>query len=104
MASDEVCPCAHGALIRDVTPSSAETCSECVARGDGWVHLRVCLVCGHVGCCDESPNRHARRHFHTTGHPVIQSYEIGETWRYCFIDDVVLPDGQAFRPLSGIEH
>ena len=89
--------CAHDALIRDVEPSSADTCPECAARGDSWVHLRVCLVCGHVGCCDESPNRHARRHFHDTGHPVIQSYELGETWRYCFIDDIALPDGKALR-------
>lgn len=89
--------CSHGALIGDVEPNSADTCPECVARGDGWVHLRVCLVCGQVGCCDESPNRHARRHFHATGHPVIQSYEIGENWRYCFIDDVELPAGAPLR-------
>ena len=94
---DEPLGCAHASLIADVVPSSRDTCPECVARGDGWVHLRVCLVCGHVGCCDESPNRHARRHFHTTGHPVIQSYEIGENWRYCFIDDVELPPGEIMR-------
>lgn len=89
--------CAHAELIGEVTPDAADSCPECVARGDGWVHLRVCLVCGHVGCCDESPNRHARRHFHATGHPVVQSYEIGENWRYCFIDDVELPPGEPLR-------
>jgi CPA2 family monovalent cation:H+ antiporter-2 len=97
MSFDEIGRCAHDALIRDVVPNSPDTCPECVARGDEWVHLRVCLVCGQVGCCDESPNRHARRHFHATGHPVIQSYEIGETWRYCFIDDIELPSGEPLR-------
>lgn len=94
---DESWGCAHASLIRDIVPNSRDSCPECVARGDGWVHLRVCLVCGHVGCCDESPNRHARRHFHATGHPVIQSYEIGENWRYCFIDDTELPSGKPMR-------
>ncbi|WP_423066214.1 UBP-type zinc finger domain-containing protein [Devosia sp. CN2-171] len=91
--------CAHANLIReDVVPSSSDACEDCLKTGSGWVHLRICLVCGYVGCCDESPNRHARRHFHATGHPVIQSYEIGESWRYCFIDDEDLPPG---RPLRG---
>lgn len=104
MSFDDITSCAHDGLIRAVAPNSADSCPQCVARGDGWVHLRVCLVCGQVGCCDESPNRHARRHFHDTGHPVIQSYEIGEAWRYCFIDDVELPEGKPFRSLRGFEH
>ena len=90
--------CTHQGLIDEaVVPSTADACEDCLRMGGRWVHLRVCLVCGHVGCCDESPNRHARRHFHDTGHPVIQSYEIGENWRYCFIDDEDLPPGPVLR-------
>jgi hypothetical protein len=91
-------PCPHAeAIDPDVVPDAPDVCPECVALGDGWVHLRVCLVCGHVGCCDQSKNRHARRHFHATQHPVIQSYEPGEGWRYCWIDAVELPPGTPFR-------
>jgi uncharacterized UBP type Zn finger protein len=61
-------------------------CEECLQSGDSWVHLRVCLVCGHVGCCDDSKNKHATRHFHATGHPVIRSGEPGETWGWCYVD------------------
>jgi uncharacterized UBP type Zn finger protein len=90
--------CTHQTLIQSVTPESLNTCPECVALGDGWVHLRVCLTCGHVGCCDNSKNRHATRHFHTTGHPIIQSLEPGERWRYCYVDEVYLAKGRALRP------
>ena len=89
--------CSHASEIENVTPSSPDSCLSCVEMGDTWVHLRICLVCGHVGCCDNSKNRHARRHFHQTSHPVIQSYEPGEAWRYCFIDDVALPQAKPFR-------
>lgn len=92
--------CSHQDEIVDVIPSARDTCPECVALGDTWVHLRICLTCGHVGCCDNSRNRHARRHFHGTQHPIIQSYEPGEDWRYCFIDEEVLSPGRAFRPRS----
>jgi uncharacterized UBP type Zn finger protein len=61
-------------------------CEECLKTGDRWVHLRVCLSCGHVGCCDQSPNRHATRHFHATGHAMMRSGEPGETWGWCYID------------------
>ncbi len=77
--------CEHVAEIRDVTPNT-QGCEECLQSGDRWVHLRVCLTCGHVGCCDNSPNRHASKHYHATGHPIIGSYESGETWRWCYID------------------
>jgi hypothetical protein len=80
-------PCKHLALIADVVPS-ATGCQDCLAIGSGWVHLRLCLVCGHVGCCDESPNRHATRHFHATGHPVMRSFEPGESWGWCFVDQL----------------
>jgi uncharacterized UBP type Zn finger protein len=89
--------CDHADQIRDVTPGSPDSCEDCIKTGDKWVHLRVCLICGHVGCCDNSPNKHATAHFHETGHPIIQSYEKGEGWRWCFPDDAALPDGTPFR-------
>ena len=94
--------CTHASGIRQVTPNSPDRCLECVAAGDRWVHLRICLTCGHVGCCNDSKNRHATAHFHATGHPIIQSFEPDETWRYCYDDDCVLPDGKPLRrPSSG---
>jgi hypothetical protein len=71
--------CSHETAIRDVTPS-ALGCEECLKIGSPWVHLRLCRTCGHVGCCDDSPNRHATRHFHATGHPVIEGYDPPEGW------------------------
>lgn len=82
-------PCSHQDQIQDVTPRT-RGCEECLQTGGWWVHLRVCLICGHVGCCDNSPNRHASRHFHDTGHPIIQSFEPGERWRWCYIDETFL--------------
>jgi membrane protein DedA with SNARE-associated domain/rhodanese-related sulfurtransferase len=76
--------CNHGGLP-EALPRS-EGCEECVATGDRWTHLRVCLTCGHVGCCDDSKNRHASRHFDLTGHPVIRSIEAGEDWKWCYVD------------------
>ncbi len=67
----------------------AEGCEECLANGTSWVHLRRCLSCGHIGCCDSSPNKHATAHFHAVGHPVIQSFEPGENWRWCYLHEVV---------------
>jgi uncharacterized UBP type Zn finger protein len=78
--------CQHLASIAAVEPS-ADGCEECLAMGAQWVHLRLCLVCGHVGCCDDSPNRHATAHFHATKHPVMGSFEPGETWGWCFVDE-----------------
>ena len=76
----------HLDMIGPVTPR-ASGCEECLLTGSAWVQLRLCLTCGHVGCCDSSPNRHARRHFHATNHPIIQSFEPGEDWRWCFVDE-----------------
>jgi hypothetical protein len=76
----------HLTYVRPVTPHS-NGCEECLQIGSGWVHLRLCLTCGHVGCCDSSPQRHARRHFREVGHPIIQSFEPGEDWRWCFVDE-----------------
>jgi uncharacterized UBP type Zn finger protein len=81
--------CTHLDTIRDVAPRTPEGCEECLATGSGWVHLRLCLSCGHVGCCDSSPRRHATGHHADTGHPVIRSFEPGESWRWCFIDEVI---------------
>lgn len=82
--------CSHVAEhLKQVNPRS-KGCEECLASGDTWVHLRMCLECGHVGCCDSSKNRHALAHFHATGHPLIQSAEKGEDWRWCYIDEVYL--------------
>jgi hypothetical protein len=79
--------CAHLDQIVAVTPASTG-CEDCLSMGrHDWVHLRVCQICGHVGCCDNSPGRHATAHFRTGGHPVIRSYEPGEEWFYCYPDD-----------------
>jgi hypothetical protein len=80
--------CIHlGEVRRDVTPA-ADGCQECLESGSSWVHLRLCMTCGHVGCCDSSPNRHARLHSHAIGHPIVASFEPGEDWWWCFVDEV----------------
>ncbi|MET9264104.1 Na+/H+ antiporter [Amycolatopsis sp. NPDC004079] len=71
---------------QDKEPSSPDSCAECIEAGMTWVHLRMCLKCGHVACCDSSPGKHASQHFHETRHPVMRSFEPGETWRWCFVD------------------
>jgi uncharacterized UBP type Zn finger protein len=81
--------CEHFAEAKYFEPT-ATVCKECVEMGSGWVHLRQCLLCGHVGCCDSSPNTHATKHFHATGHPPIRSLEPGESWGYCYVDDLFL--------------
>jgi hypothetical protein len=81
--------CTHTDQIRDVQPS-AQGCEECLETGDSWVHLRECLVCGHVGCCDSSKNKHATRHFHDTSHPIVASFEPDEEWRYCYVDEILV--------------
>ncbi|NLG72192.1 MAG: UBP-type zinc finger domain-containing protein [Chloroflexi bacterium] len=87
--------CEHLDQIQDVVPGT-EGCEECMQMGDEWVHLRICLTCGHVGCCDNSKNKHATQHFHTTGHPLIQSFQPGEDWVWCYVDKVMLypPDAE----------
>jgi uncharacterized UBP type Zn finger protein len=79
--------CPHLGAIRPVVPRTPQGCEECLRIGSPWVHLRLCLTCGHVGCCDSSPNRHASKHARETTHPIITSMERGEDWSYCFIDD-----------------
>ncbi len=77
--------CTHTNQIQDVTPS-AKGCEDCLKMGDSWVHLRMCLICGHVGCCNSSKNKHAQKHFNETKHAVIESFERNEDWRWCYID------------------
>ena len=81
--------CEHVAQIRDVQPSS-EGCEDCLKIGGRWLHLRECLICGHVACCDSSPNRHATKHYHATDHPIVRSFEPGEDWRWCYVDEAVV--------------
>ena len=75
--------CTHIEQIQEVTPS-ADGCEDCLKIGDRWVHLRECLICGHVGCCDASKNKHA------TNHPIVQSIEPGEDWKWCYIDKTLI--------------
>jgi len=82
--------CTHLEQVKDVAPS-AEGCEECLSMGSEWVHLRICVTCGHVGCCDSSKHKHATKHFHQTGHPIVQSFEEGEDWRWCYVDQVLIP-------------
>jgi uncharacterized UBP type Zn finger protein len=89
--------CSHLDEANDVTPS-ADGCEDCLATGGRWVHLRLCMTCGHVGCCDSSPNRHATAHFHGTDHPLITSFEPGEDWWWCYSDEVAfgVPHAKTF--------
>ena len=87
-------PCTHLDQIRDVNPKTPNGCEECLQIGDTWVHLRLCLICGHVGCCDSSKNKHATKHFHATDHPLVQSFEPGEDWLWCYVDEVGLQPGR----------
>jgi Zn ribbon nucleic-acid-binding protein len=87
-----VTACRHLDRIRpDVTPSATEGCTDCLAIGSrDWVHLRECLSCGHVACCDSSPYRHATAHFRSTEHPIMRSFQPGEDWRWCYVDETIV--------------
>jgi uncharacterized UBP type Zn finger protein len=89
--------CSHELALEAVAPRT-DGCEECLKLGMSWVHLRLCLECGHVGCCDSSPGRHATRHFHRTGHPVVASYEPGERWGWCYVDQVEVEVPEEFEP------
>jgi uncharacterized UBP type Zn finger protein len=83
--------CSHLDQVHDdVEPSTLDGCEECLKIGARWVHLRMCLTCGKVGCCDSSPNRHATAHFHSDHHPLIRSFEPGDDWWWCYVDELVL--------------
>jgi Zn-finger in ubiquitin-hydrolases and other protein len=92
--------CSHLETIRPVTPS-AKGCEECLKTDGWWVHLRICRTCGHVGCCDDSPSKHATAHFHATQHPIIEGYDPPEGWGWCFIDEFVFELGDDTTPQLG---
>lgn len=80
--------CEHAGDVRPDIITAAAGCEECLKLGDTWVHLRICMKCGHVGCCDSSKNRHATGHYRSTDHPVIRSYQPGEEWAWCYPDEL----------------
>jgi uncharacterized UBP type Zn finger protein len=82
--------CSHLSQMRDVPPGTPNGCAECLATGGEWVHLRLCASCGHVGCCDQSPGKHATKHYHASKHPIIVSFEPDEDWAYCYADDLFM--------------
>ncbi|MGC0418835.1 ubiquitin carboxyl-terminal hydrolase 14 [Embleya sp. AB8] len=83
-------PCAHlDTLPETVEPGSTKGCEDCLRDGTRWVHLRECLTCGHIGCCDSSPNRHATAHWHAAEHPLVRSFEPGEDWAWCYADELL---------------
>jgi uncharacterized UBP type Zn finger protein len=82
--------CSHLDRIGPITPNTPAGCEECLKIGGRWLHLRLCLSCGHVGCCDSSPGKHATKHFHQSRHPLARSLEPGEDWAWCYVDQVVL--------------
>jgi uncharacterized UBP type Zn finger protein len=81
--------CEHLSTTDDAPARTPNGCEECLRTGDRWVQLRRCLRCGHVGCCDSSKNKHATKHYQTTSHPVIQTFQPGETWKWCYVDEVM---------------
>ena len=83
----ELCTHLEQVALREL-PASVDGCEDCLLEGSKWLHLRICLTCGHVGCCDDSPERHATAHHHATSHPIIRSIEPGEDWSWCYIDEV----------------
>ena len=87
-------PCSHRALVQHIDPA-AHVCAECVAGGDTWPALRMCMVCGCVGCCDKSKNMHARKHYEMTQHPLMRSIEPGEDWMWCYVDEALLAAPQS---------
>ena len=97
--------CGHlDQVLLDVLPEEVAGCDDCLRTGSLWVHLRICLTCGHVGCCDSSPGRHASRHARAIGHPLIRSLEPGEEWSWCFVDEIGIildrPTGRTRIPPS----
>jgi uncharacterized UBP type Zn finger protein len=82
--------CTHLNQVHDVRPRTPDGCEECLKTDGWWVHLRLCLSCGHVGCCDDSPGKHATQHFHRSRHPIIKSLEPDEDWAWCYVDEVVM--------------
>ena len=90
--------CTHLDQISEVEPQTPKGCSACMKTGDTWVHLRLCLACGDVNCCDSSRNKHATKHAHAAGHPLVQSFQPGEDWIWCYVDQVALEPSSALCP------
>jgi uncharacterized UBP type Zn finger protein len=90
--STPVCGHLDEITVREL-PAAVDGCEDCLRTGGKWLHLRICLICGRVGCCDDSPNRHATAHFHEDGHPIIRSLEPGEDWCWCYPDEVAFRVG-----------
>ncbi len=88
---DAITPCEHANEMKIYTPNSTDGCEECVKNNYKWVHLRLCLSCGHVGCCNSSVYNHAEKHFHAEDHPIIASLEPDENWAYCYVDERFVP-------------
>jgi uncharacterized UBP type Zn finger protein len=82
--------CKHLDHVITDTPKTPQGCEECLAAGETWVQLRLCRTCGHVGCCDSSEGKHATKHFKATGHPIMSSMERGDTWSWCYVDEMML--------------
>ncbi len=82
--------CSHLDQVQDVDPRTPDGCEECLKMGTSWVHLRMCLSCGHIGCCDQSQGKHSTKHFHSSNHPIIRSYEPGEDWGWCYVDELFI--------------
>jgi uncharacterized UBP type Zn finger protein len=90
--------CTHLDQVKDVKPRTPDGCEECLKMGSWWVHLRLCLACGHVGCCDQSPNKHATKHYHSSHHAIIRSFEPGEDWGWCYVDEVMMEPAPTAAP------
>ena len=87
--------CTHLDKVRGVQPRTPDGCEECLKTGGRWVELRLCLTCGHVGCCDNSPGKHATAHFRHGQHPIIRSFQPGEDWGWCYVDELMLEPAPA---------
>jgi uncharacterized UBP type Zn finger protein len=89
--------CTHLDQVTTLVPNTPDGCEECLAMGDTWVHLRLCVSCGHVGCCDNSKNRHATKHYRHTSDPLIASYEPWENWMWCYPDELFIETARSIR-------
>jgi uncharacterized UBP type Zn finger protein len=88
--SESAPPCPHVDQVRRVSPNTPNGCEECLELGWHWVHLRLCQECGHVGCCDQSRGKHATKHYHSTSHPIMKSFQPGEDWSWCYVDEIFI--------------
>ena len=96
--ADDTCTHLDAIVVKD---ASGPGCVECMATGGRWMHLRRCTLCAHVGCCDDSPNRHATKHYRATGHPIIEGYDPPEGWGWCYVDEAMLDLSDRMTPHNG---